>query len=432
MTQVTTTADGLPPAPAIQNPVLAVLQRLGRSLMLPIAVLPAAGILLRLGQNDLLGVTPCPSAGTSCGLAGVVGPWMGDVGNVVGAAGGAVFGNLPLLFALGIAVGFARRSDGSTAVAALAGYFVFNGVYTAIAPVATGAVATATPGVLGGILVGITAALLWQRFYRIKLPPWLAFFGGRRFVPIITAVACLVEGVILGVIWPPFGDHVITPFGHWMAQNGVIGAGVYGAFNRALIPLGLHHIINSIMWFTPAGATCGKLSGDLTCYFAGQQGAGTYMAGFFPIMMFGLPGAALAMYQCARPERKALVGGLMLSAAITSFVCGITEPIEFAFIFTAPLLFLVDIVLTGSSLMIAAALNVKIGFSFSAGLIDYSINFTKANTHNAWLVIVLGVIYGVVYYFVFRFLIQRFNLYVFGREPAEAEVTAEAGAAGAP
>jgi len=201
--------------------------------------------------------------------------------------------------------------------------------------------------------------------------------------------------------------------------------------NRLLLPLGLHHVLNSILWFTGAGATCGAKAGDLTCYFAGKQGTGTFMAGFFPIMMFGLPAAALAIMHEARPARRALVGGIMLSAALTSFVTGVTEPLEFAFIFVAPALFGVHIVLTGSSLAICALLNVKIGFGFSAGLIDYLINFSKSNTHNPLLVILLGAIYAVIYYTVFRFLIRRLNIPIMGREPEEDEDEAEPSAVGA-
>jgi PTS system N-acetylglucosamine-specific IIC component len=399
----------MPPPAATSNRVLAILQRIGRSLMMPIAVLPAAGLLLRLGQPDMLGTD---------GLAKYGGfHWTSHVADVMAAAGGSVFDNLALIFAVGVAIGFARRSDGSTALAALVGYLVFNAVYTSL----TKDIASkAVPGVLGGITIGLLAAVLWQRYYRIKLVPWLAFFGGRRFVPIVMAFVGLAVGLVFRLLWPWVGDHVLTPIGNWSADNGAVGAGVYGVVNRGLLPLGLHHVVNSLVWFTLGDCTnaAGQVQhGDLTCYFAGQQGTGTFMAGFFPVMMFGLPAAAIAMWHEARPERRAVIGGIMISAAITSLVTGVTEPIEFAFLFVAPLLFAVHALLTGVSLALAAALNVKIGFSFSAGLIDYLLNFGKSNTHNPGLILVLGVIYAAIYYLLFRYLIQRFNLMTPGREP---------------
>lgn len=439
-------SDGLPPMAATKNPVMAVLQRIGRSLMMPIAVLPAAGLLLRLGQPDLLGADGLAGAGAF--------HWVQPVADVFNAAGSAVFNNLPILFAIGVAIGFARRSDGSTALAALVGYLVFNQVTMQLfstssikdqvmttfsadpdhpgkfVPALNAGAANPT-GVIGGIVIGITAALLWQRFRRIKLPTWLAFFGGRRFVPIITAVASLVWGVIFGVIWPFIGTGINT-FGTWLAAHGTIGAGIYGAINRLLIPFGLHHIVNSIVWFTVPTCHVGgtTATGDLNCYFAGQQGSGTFMAGFFPVLMFGLPAAALAMWRAAPKHRRPAVAGIMFSAALTAFVTGITEPIEFAFIFIAPVLFAVHIVLTGASMAIASALGMKLGFSFSAGGIDMLINASKSNTHNLIGLIILGLIYAVVYYFVFSFLIRKMNIATPGREPEEAVAGATAGADG--
>lgn len=438
-------SDGLPPMVATKNPVMAVLQRIGRSLMMPIAVLPAAGLLLRLGQPDLLGAD---------GLAGVGGfGWVQPVADVFSAAGGAIFDHLPILFAIGVAIGFARRSDGSTALAALVGYLVFNQVTMTLFSTSSIAdqvntlynedpdnpgkfihvlnLSAANPtGVIGGIVIGITAALLWQRFRRIKLPTWLAFFGGRRFVPIITAVASLVWGVIFGLIWPFIGSGINT-FGTWLADHGTIGAGIYGAINRLLIPFGLHHIVNSIVWFTVPDCNVNGTTaqGDLNCYFAGQDGAGTFMAGFFPVLMFGLPAAALAMWHAAPKHRRPVVAGIMFSAALTAFVTGITEPIEFAFIFIAPVLFAVHIVLTGASMAIASALGMKLGFSFSAGGIDMLINSTKSNTHNLIGLIILGLIYAAVYYLVFSFLIRKMNIMTPGREPEE---DTEVGTAGGP
>ncbi len=410
-------ADGLPASPAPSSPVLAVLQRIGRSLMLPIAVLPAAGLLLRFGQPDLLGKYHFVNFA------------------ILAQAGGILFDALPLLFAVGVAVGFARRSDGSTALAAVVGYLVFNNVtmtmfagssiksqvLSTAQDFAGPAVAVPKPnptGVIGGVVIGLTAALLYQRFYRVKLPAWLAFFGGRRFVPIVTAFAALVIGIIFGWVWPPIGTG-LNNLGDLLTTHGAVGAGIYGAFNRLLLPFGLHHIVNNLVWFVfgTFQAPAGVVHGDLNRFFAGDPTAGTFMAGFFPIMMFGLPAAALAIWRNARPEQRKVVGGIMLSAALCSLITGVTEPIEFAFLFVAPVLYGVHIVLTGVSLWLVAALGVKDGFSFSAGLIDYVLNYTKSNTAKPLLLLLIGAVYAVVYYGVFNFAIQRLNLLTPGREP---------------
>jgi len=399
---------------------LAVLQRIGRSLMLPIAVLPAAALLLRLGQDDLLGPD---------GLG-----WTRPA-EVVGNAGAALFDNLPLLFAVGVAVGFARRSDGSTAVAGLVGYLVFSNVLKAFGPMipvdpaCQGSACklehdAPNVGVLGGIVIGLVAAVLWQRYYRIKLPPWLAFFGGRRFVPIVTAFAALGIGIVFGIVWPPIGT-ALGNFAEWLYGLGPVGAGVYGAANRALIPIGMHHFLNSFIWFQAGeckDAAGAVFHGDLTCFFnADPRGPdiGIFMAGFFPIMMFALPAAALAMIHEARTAERKAAAGLLLSAALTSFVTGVTEPLEFAFLFVAPLLFVVHALLTGLSLAIVAALGVRDGFGFSAGLIDYLLNFNIAT--RPLLIIPVGLVYAVVYYFLFRTLIRRFDLATPGRERTEEE-----------
>jgi N-acetylglucosamine PTS system EIICBA or EIICB component len=283
-----------------------------------------------------------------------------------------------------------------------------------------------TMGVLSGILMGIVTALLYQKFYRVKLVAWLAFFGGRRFVPIVTAGSAVILGIFFGAIWPPIGEG-INNFGDWLVEQGGVGAGIYGTVNRVLIPFGLHNIINPIMWFivgeyTPPGGE--PVFGDLHRYFAGDPSSGLYMAGFFPVMMFGLPAAALAITHCARPERRKIVGGIMLSAAFCSFLTGVTEPIEFAFIFVAPLLFGIHAVLTGISMWLADLLNIHIGFGFSASFIDFLLNVGKSNTHNPWLVWVVGAVYAVVYYVIFRWAIIRFNIPTMGREPEE-EVPAD-------
>ena len=398
----------------------AVLQRIGRSLMLPIAVLPAAALLLRLGQADLLGED---------GLG-----WT-RVAEIVGNAGGALFDNLPLLFAVGVAVGFARKADGSTGVAALVGYLVFSNVLKAFGPMILTDPAcqgdaclmehdAPNVGVFGGIVIGLVAAVLWQRYYRIKLPPWLAFFGGRRFVPIITAFAALGLGIVFGLAWPPIGT-ALQNFAEWLYGLGPVGAGLYGIGNRALLPLGMHHFLNSFIWFQAGECTdaAGKVfHGDLTCFFNASPrdpDTGIFMAGFFPIMMFALPAAALAMVHEARPDRRAAVAGILLSGALTSVGTGVTEPLEFAFLFVAPVLFGVHALLTGLSMAITAALGVRHGFGFSAGLIDYLLNYGIAN--RPLLIIAVGLAYAALYYFLFRFIIRRFDLATPGREREDTD-----------
>ncbi|WP_214320993.1 PTS transporter subunit EIIC [Nonomuraea sediminis] len=414
----------------------AVLQRIGRSLMMPIAVLPAAGLLLRFGQDDLLGKD---------GL-GAIWPWLLPVAQVLAAAGGALFDNLPVLFAIGVSIGFARKSDGSTALAALAGYLVFDrvsrtlfyaaghgAVYDKVVIVTT---VNGSPspqldlgvqnptGVLGGIIIGLVAAVLWERFYRIKLPAWLAFFGGRRFVPIVTSFAAMLLGVVFGLLWRPVGDW-LTSAGDWLSAHGTPGAGIYGVANRLLIPIGLHHFLNTIVWFTLPSCTAGvngatrDAAGDLNCYFAGEQGAGIFMTGFFPVMMFGLLGAAIAIWRAAPPHKRKTVGGLMLSAGLTAFVTGITEPIEFAFIFVAPLLFAVHALLTGLSMALMSEFGARLGFTFSAGAIDMLLNAGKSNTHRLGLILAFGALYFVVYYALFSFLIRKLDIPTPGREPEE-------------
>jgi PTS system N-acetylglucosamine-specific IIC component len=401
--------------------VFGVLQRIGRSLMMPIAVLPVAGLLLRFGQNDMLGGDV--EGGT--GLASRAGlHWLQPVADVLAKGGGVLFDNLPLLFAVGIAIGFARKSDGSTGLAAVVGYLVFTAVYDTVAAHDAFLVdgKPVNMGVLGGILIGITTALLFQRFYRIKLPPYLAFFGGRRFVPIITGLTAVVLGVIFGLIWHWPGAW-INSFGNWIVNNGEVGAGVYGTINRLLLPFGLHHIPNSLVWFQFGeynGAT-----GDLNRFFAGDPNAGTFMTGFFPIMMFALPAAALAIVHTARPERRKAIAGIMGAAALTSFLTGVTEPIEFAFLFVAPVLFVAHAVLTGLALVIVNVLGVHDGFAFSAGAIDYLLNFTKAE--RPLVILVVGAVYAVTYYFLFRFLIVKLDLKTPGREPDTAAIEEEEG-----
>ncbi|NYH76918.1 PTS system N-acetylglucosamine-specific IIC component [Actinopolyspora biskrensis] len=375
------------------------LQRLGKSLMLPIAVLPAAALLLRLGQDDLIGAIP----------------GMADIGAVISSAGGALFDNLPLLFAIGVAIGFAKKADGSTALAGAVGYLVLSGVLWGMTDTEASTVYNKGPyGVLGGIIAGLVAAGLWQRYHRIKLPSYLGFFGGRRFVPIATSVAMLIIGVVLGLIFPYF-DMVLTGFGEAVTGSAVAGGGIYGVVNRMLLPFGLHHIPNSVVWFL-TGNYQGE-RGDINRFFAGDPTAGTFMAGFFPIFMFALPAAALAIYHCAKPSQRKVVGGIMFSTALTAFLTGVTEPLEFSFIFVAWPLLIVHAVLTGTSMALVNLLDIHHGFGFSAGAIDYLLNFGIAQKP-LWL-IPIGLGYAVIYYFLFRFIITRMNLPTPGREEDE-------------
>lgn len=381
---------------------LGAVQNLGRSLMLPIAVLPAAALLLRLGQDDLLGLT-----------------WMA-------AAGDAIFANLPIIFAIGIAVGL-TGGEGAAGLAAIVGYLVFAGVFDTVAAelAEDGARPIESMGVLSGIIAGLVATGLYRRYNDIRLPDYLGFFGGKRFVPIVTALAALALGVIFGFIWPPV-EAGVDALGQGIVGLGAIGTGIYGFLNRLLIPVGLHHVMNTYVWFQlgsfnpPGGGEV--VHGEITRYFAGDPDAGSFLAGFFPIMMFGLPAAALAMIRHARQTKVA--AGILLSAAVASFLTGITEPLEFAFIFVAPLLFIVHAFLTGTALAITTLLGIQIGFGFSAGFIDYALNFTKGNTDQPVLLLGVGLVYAVIYYFVFSFFITRFNLATPGREAAGEETSA--------
>jgi PTS system N-acetylglucosamine-specific IIC component len=382
------------------------LQPLGRALMLPIAVLPVAGLLLRLGQPDLLDIA------------------------FLSAAGDAIFSNLGLLFAVGVAVGFARENHGAAALAGAVCYLVIvEGAKTllAVPPDATAGftdqagrdLATAAwkakqlakLSVPAGLLSGITAGLLYNRFSNIKLPEYLAFFAGRRFVPIIAGCAGLFGAVLFGLGFP-YLEQAIDQLSRWVVGAGPIGLFIYGFLNRLLIVTGLHHILNNIAWFIIGdfnGAT-----GDLKRFFAGDKTAGAFMAGFFPIMMFGLPAACLAMYHTALPGRRKAVAGILASVALTSFLTGVTEPIEFSFMFLAPALYVLHAVLTGISMVVMDALGVKLGFGFSAGLFDYLLNYGIAT--KPLMLVPVGAAYFAIYYFSFRWCILRFNLKTPGRE----------------
>ncbi|PTT28581.1 N-acetylglucosamine-specific PTS transporter subunit IIBC [Pseudomonas sp. HMWF021] len=362
------------------------LQRLGRALMLPIAILPIAGLLLRLGDTDLLNIA------------------------IIHDAGQVIFANLAMIFAIGIAVGFAKDNNGTAGLAGVIGYLVMISTLKVLDP-------SINMGMLAGIVSGLMAGALYNRFKDIKLPEYLAFFGGRRFVPIVTGFAAVALGVVFGYIWPPI-QHGINSFGALMMESGSIGAFVFGVFNRLLIVTGLHHILNNMAWFVFGNftdPTTGALvTGDLSRYFAGDPKGGQFMTGMFPMMIFGLPAACLAMYRNALPERRKVMGGIFLSMALTSFLTGVTEPIEFAFMFLAPLLYLLHALLTGLSMAITNALNIHLGFTFSGGFIDMVLGWGRST--NGWLVIPVGLAYAVVYYAVFDFCIRRFNLKTPGRE----------------
>jgi PTS system N-acetylglucosamine-specific IIC component len=372
-------------------------QQLGRALMLPIAVLPIAGLMLRLGQPDLLN-------------------WV-----AMAAAGKAVFSNLGLLFAVGVGVGLARENHGAAGLAALVGYVVTMRAAETLLHVEPDALSKLSIPV--GLLSGIIAGVAYNRYSNISLPSYLSFFGGRRFIPIVSGLLGLALGVIIGYAWP-FIEHGMDSASHAILGAGSIGLFAYGVLNRILIVTGLHHILNNFAWFILGdyhGAT-----GDLNRFFAGDPSAGAFMSGFFPVMMFGLPGACLAMYHTARPERRAGVAGLLLSLGLTSFLTGVTEPVEFTFMFLAPVLYALHAVATGLAMVLMNAFGVHLGFSFSAGLFDYVLNFTHAQ--RPLLLIPIGIAYFLLYYVVFRVCIVRLNLSTPGRE-ADDFVPASAPAA---
>ncbi|MFF4588851.1 PTS transporter subunit EIIC [Streptomyces sp. NPDC001388] len=414
------------PARARRQRAFQGLQKMGRSLQLPIAVLPAAGILNRLGQPDVFGDE---------GLG-----W-DDVSKVMAGAGGALLNGelgLPLLFCVGVAIGMAKKADGSTALAAVAGFLVYYNVLrqfpedcpsgsAAIPNVGCQATVDQTvvaftyqnPGVFGGIVMGLLSAFFWQRYHRTKLVDWLGFFNGRRLVPIIMAFVAIAFAALCLWVWPPIGDG-LESFSDWLDGLDAWGAGIFGVANRALLVIGLHQFLNVPIWFQfgsytkPDGTV---VHGDINMFLAGDPNAGQFTSGFFPIMMFALPAAALAITHCARPSRRKEVGGLMLSVALTSFVTGITEPIEYSFLFVAPLLYVVHALLTGVSMAVTWGLGVHDGFSFSAGLIDYVINWNLAT--KPWAIVPIGLCFAAVYYVVFRFAITRFDLKTPGREAEE-------------
>lgn len=355
------------------------LQKLGKALMLPVAVLPVAGLLLRLGQEDLLNKA------------------------FISAAGEAILGNLPILFAIGVAVGLSFDNSGAAGLAGVVGYFVIT----------EGAVAINDKidmGVLAGIIAGVVAGNLYNKYYDIKLPDWLGFFGGRRFVPIVTSFFCIILALIFGFIWPPI-QNGIDAIGVWLIGAGTAGVFVYGFLNRLLIPLGLHHVLNSFLWFVFGNYNGAK--GDIARFFAGDPNGGMFQAGLYPIMMFGLVAAALAMYKTAKPENKKKVSGALFSIAFTSFLTGVTEPIEFMFMFLAPSLYVIHALLSGISMAVVYSLGIRHGFTFSASAFDFFLNMKYAT--KGWLLIPVGLVFGLIYYLVFVYVIKKRDLPTPGR-----------------
>jgi PTS system D-glucosamine-specific IIC component len=427
----------------MKDEIFGVLQRVGRSFMLPIAILPVAGLFLGIGgsfTNETMLAT--------YGLAGLLGPgtFAYSILSVMSAAGNVVFGNLPLIFAMGVAIGMARKEKEVAALAAAIAFFIMHAsigaminIHGGTEALLSGAAASVLGitslqmGVFGGIIVGLGVAALHNRFYKIELPQVLSFFGGTRFVPIISAITYLIVGILMFYVWPPV-QIGIYKVGDIVLKSGYAGTWVYGLMERLLIPFGLHHVFYLPFWQTAVGGTAevgGKLiEGAQNIFFAelGTKGiehfsvsATRFMSGKFPLMIFGLPGAALAMYQCAKPEKRKVVGGLLISAALTSMLTGITEPIEFTFLFVAPALYGIHCIFAGAAYMLMHMLGVGVGMTFSGGLIDlFLFGILQGNAKTSWIwVVIVGIGYFVVYYLLFTFLIKKFDLKTPGRDDSE-------------
>ena len=427
----------------MKDKIFGVLQRVGRSFMLPIALLPVAGLLLGIGSSFTN-----ETMLAAYGLNNVIHPGtlIYTILDVMSQTGNAVFSNLALLFAMGVAIGMARKEKEVAALSGAVAYIIMNTAIQAMINAAGGVeampanstttmlgITTLQMGVFGGIVVGLGVAALHNKFYKIELPQVLAFFGGTRFVPIISSIVYLVVGIAMFYIWPVVQSG-IAALGALVLASGYAGTFIYGLLERALIPFGLHHVFYMPFWQTAVGGTAiidgVTVTGAQNIFFAELASKATtvfsvsatrFMAGKFPFMMFGLPGAALAMYQCAKPEKKKVAGGLLLSAALTAFLTGITEPLEFTFIFVALPMYAVHCVLAGLSFMLMHILNVGVGMTFSGGLIDlvlFGVMQGNAKTHWVWVVVV-GAVYFVLYYIIFRFMISKFNYKTPGRDDAE-------------
>lgn len=445
----------------MKDKIFGVLQRVGRSFMLPIALLPVAGLLLGIGSSFTN-----ETMLAAYGLNSVIHPGtlIYTILDVMSQTGSAVFNNLALLFAMGVAIGMARKEKEVAALSGAVAYIIMNTAIQAMINAAGGVdampanstttmlgITTLQMGVFGGIVVGLGVAALHNKFYKIELPQVLAFFGGTRFVPIVSSIVYLVVGIAMFYIWPVV-QNGIAALGALVLASGYAGTFIYGLLERALIPFGLHHVFYMPFWQTAVGGTAiidgVTVTGAQNIFFAELASKSTtvfsvsatrFMAGKFPFMMFGLPGAALAMYQCAKPEKKKAAGGLLLSAALTAFLTGITEPLEFTFIFVALPMYAVHCVLAGLSFMLMHILNVGVGMTFSGGLIDlvlFGAMQGNAKTHWIWVVVV-GAVYFVLYYIIFRFMISKFNYKTPGRDDAEevklytrADVNARSAASG--
>ena len=445
----------------MKDKIFGVLQRVGRSFMLPIALLPVAGLLLGIGSSFTN-----ETMLAAYGLNNVIHPGtlIYTILDVMSQTGNAVFSNLALLFAMGVAIGMARKEKEVAALSGAVAYIIMNTAIQAMINAAGGVeampanstttmlgITTLQMGVFGGIVVGLGVAALHNKFYKIELPQVLAFFGGTRFVPIVSSIVYLVVGIAMFYIWPVVQSG-IAALGALVLASGYAGTFIYGLLERALIPFGLHHVFYMPFWQTAVGGTAiidgMTVTGAQNIFFAELASKSTtvfsvsatrFMAGKFPFMMFGLPGAALAMYQCAKPEKKKAAGGLLLSAALTAFLTGITEPLEFTFIFVALPMYAVHCVLAGLSFMLMHILNVGVGMTFSGGLIDlvlFGVMQGNAKTHWVWVVVV-GAVYFVLYYIIFRFMISKFNYKTPGRDDAEevklytrADVNARSAASG--
>ena len=445
----------------MKDKIFGVLQRVGRSFMLPIALLPVAGLLLGIGSSFTN-----ETMLAAYGLNSVIHPGtlIYTILDVMSQTGSAVFNNLALLFAMGVAIGMARKEKEVAALSGAVAYIIMNTAIQAMINAAGGVeampanstttmlgITTLQMGVFGGIVVGLGVAALHNKFYKIELPQVLAFFGGTRFVPIVSSIVYLVVGIAMFYIWPVVQSG-IAALGALVLASGYAGTFIYGLLERALIPFGLHHVFYMPFWQTAVGGTAiidgVTVTGAQNIFFAELASKSTtvfsvsatrFMAGKFPFMMFGLPGAALAMYQCAKPEKKKAAGGLLLSAALTAFLTGITEPLEFTFIFVALPMYAVHCVLAGLSFMLMHILNVGVGMTFSGGLIDlvlFGVMQGNAKTHWVWVVVV-GAVYFILYYIIFRFMISKFDYKTPGRDDAEevklytrADVNARSAASG--
>ena len=430
----------------MKDKIFGVLQRVGRSFMLPISILPVAGLFLGIG-----GSFTNQTMLETYGLVGIMGEgtFIYTILSVLNAAGSIVFDNLPIIFAMGVAIGMAKKEKEVAALSSVVAFFIMHasigalikangGVESMLSGSTTSVVGITSlqMGVFGGIIVGLGVAALHNRFYKIELPQVLSFFGGTRFVPIISAVVYLIVGILMFYIWPTV-QIGINHLGAFVMNSGYAGTWFYGLMERALIPFGLHHVFYLPFWQTSVGGTmevAGKMvEGAQNIFFAQLADPTTehfavsatrFMSGKFPLMIFGLPGAALAMYHCAKPEKKKLVGGLLLSAALTSMLTGITEPLEFTFLFVAPILYVIHCVFAGIAYMFMHILNVGVGMTFSGGLIDMTLfGIMQGNAKTNWIyIVIVGIGYFVVYYLLFSFLIRKLNLKTPGREDGDGEV----------